>query len=239
MPVREPFLPAEDILWVPRAGSGMLLPYTLTPRLAAAVQQARRRRRTPAPDAARGRIDWARRVRRWRGELRAHGFAVLRGLFDAVFLDAVRTYYRRLETEGYLLGGDHRRRGAPLLHDEPVLAFLGVQLGRVIAAVTGEPARSTFSFLRVYDPGAVLGRHRDRPVCRWTVDLVVGGEPKPERGGAWPLWMESRRGPAAVRLGLGDGVLYRGDRVPHWRRPQPRRQTTVVASLHYGRAPAR
>jgi alkylated DNA repair dioxygenase AlkB len=91
-----------------------------------------------------------------------------------------------------------------------------------------------FTYLRVYDPGAILGTHRDQPSCRWNVDLVVGGEPRPERRNAWPLWLDGRRGPEPVRLGLGDGLLYRGDRLQHWRHAQPRRHTTVPASLHYG-----
>ena len=67
-------------------------------------------------------------------------------------------------------------------------------------------------------------------------DLVVGGDPAPARGDAWPLWMDGPRGARSVRLGLGDGVLYRGDRVRHWRRPQPPGRTTMIAALHYRRA---
>jgi hypothetical protein len=35
---------------------------------------------------------------------------VLRGLFEPTFLAAVRAYYQGVEREGYLLGGDDRRR---------------------------------------------------------------------------------------------------------------------------------
>ena len=237
--INERFLPDEEILWVPRPGSGIMLPYTLAPRLAGEIRDRLRRRRPGAGEAARQRRDWSRQVRGWRRELRTRGFAVLRDLFDGVFLDALRTYYRRLEVEGYLLAGDPRRRGSPLLHDEPLLDFLGAQLSPVVRAVTGERAPSRFSFLRVYDPGGRLARHRDQPVCRWNVDLVIGGEPAPARRSAWPLWMDGRRGREAVRLGLGDGVLYRGDRVHHRRRPQPPGRTTVVGCLHYGRAATR
>jgi hypothetical protein len=238
---REPFLPGVEILWMPRPGSGIMLPYTLTPPVAAAVRERLRRRLAPAGvvgESTRQRRAWAWQVRAWRRELRMRGLAVLRGLFDSTFLDAVRRYYRRLEAEGYLLDGEPRRRGSPLLYDEPLLDFLGAQLSPVVGAVTGERARSMFSFLRVYDPGARLAGHRDRRVCRWNIDLVVGGEPTPARRDAWPLWMDGRRGRATVRLGLGDGVLYRGDRVLHGRDPQPRGRTTVIGCLHYGR-PAR
>ena len=246
----EPFLPDEDILWVPRPGSRIAVPYTLAPRLAGVVRDLLRHRRPPtvlAPSAAAAllgigalepaaqrRADWTRQVHAWRGELRARGFVVLRDLFGGVFAAALRAYYRRLETEGYLMGGDRRTRGAPLLYDEPLLDFLAGQLAPVLSRVTGGRSRPTFTYLRVYDPGAILGRHRDQPFCRWTVDLVVGGVPAPARRTAWPLWIDGRRGPEPVRLGLGDAVLYRGDRVLHWRHPQRRGRTTMLASLHYG-----
>jgi hypothetical protein len=187
-------------------------------------------------DEARTRAAWRRQVQDWRRELRARGHAVLRGLFTPVFVAAVREYYRRLDREGYLPGGDARRRGRPLIHDEPLLAFLGHQLAAVVRQVTGERAPSTFSFLRVYDAGAVLRRHRDHPVCRWNLDLVVGGEPPPGRRTAWPLWLAARPGRRAVRLALGDAVLYRGSRVTHWRSFQPAGRSTVLACFHYGRA---
>lgn len=254
----EPFLPDADVLWVARPGSGIAVPYTLAPGLARLVRDHLRQGRRPAslPPTAmevlrevgalamspRGRRDtgedWSRRLQDWRRALRAHGFVVLRGLFAPRFAGALRDYYRRVAAEGYLLGGQARRRGAPLLYDEPVLTFLAHQLASVVRRVTGDRARARFTYLRVYDPGARLGRHRDRALCRWTLDLVVGGGPAPARRTAWPLWMDGRRGPEAVRLGLGDAVLYRGDRVEHWRSSQRRGRTTVLASLHFG-APSR
>jgi hypothetical protein len=245
----EVLLPAAPILWVRRAGSGMQLPYTLTPELARVVGQVRRGPRdAPTPDVllavgaaggpdddAQERASWRRQVRGWRRELRTSGYAVLRDLFPCVFSAAVRTYYRRLEREGSLLDGDARRRGAPLVHDEPLLVFLGAQLAAVVRQVTRERVRSTFSFLRIYGGGAVLARHRDRPACRWNIDLVVGGDPTPTRGAAWPLRIAARSGRRAVRLGLGDGVLYRGTDLTHWRSAQPAGQSTVLACFHYGR----
>jgi hypothetical protein len=182
--------------------------------------------------------DWRRQVRDWRLELRTRGFAILRDPLTPTFVAAVRNYYRRLQSERHLRGRSDLRRGRPLLWDEPVLTFLGGQLGALVGQVTGEQIPSTFSFLRVYGPGAVLAPHRDRPACRWNIDLVVGGDPPPERRTAWPIWIEGRQGRCAVRLGLGDGLLYRGTELRHWRRAQPTGRTTLLACFHYGRAPA-
>jgi hypothetical protein len=174
-------------------------------------------------------------VRVWRRELRTSGYAILRGLFTPILVAAVRAHYRRLEREGYLTGGADCRRGRPQIYDEPLLAFLGGQLTTLVGQVTRERAPSTFSFLRVYGPGSILASHRDRPACRWNIDLVVGGSPPPERQTAWPLWIDGLQGRRAVRLGLGDAVLYRGTELRHWRRAQAARRTTVLACFHYGR----
>ena len=250
--IDEPFLPAEDILWVRHAGSGIELPYTLTPDVARVTRELQRggrdARSIPLPDAlravgatvelgdvARERAAWRRQVLDWRRELHTSGCAVLHGLFTPIFVAAVREYYRLLERVGYLTRGNARRRGRPLLDDEPVLAFLGGQLAAVVRQVTRQRASSRFSFLRVYAAGAVLERHRDRPVCRWNIDLVVGGEPPPVRRTAWPVWIAAQSGRRAVRLGLGDGVLYCGTDVRHWRSAQPAGHSTVLACFHYGR----
>jgi hypothetical protein len=252
-PIAEAFLPREEVLWVRRAGSGIALPYTLEPGVAGALRnplQTRRARSHLPPQAiaalqkvgafedareARSRrAAWRSQVQVWRRELRARGCVALRGLFTSIFLAAVREYYRRLEAEGYVLGGDRGRSGAPVLYDEPLLCFLGGQLASVVRQVTEERAPWTFSFLRVYEPGDFIASHRDTPVCRWNIDLIVGGEPAPERRGAWPLWVEGRGGARPIRLGLGDGLLYRGADVRHWRRAQPASHTTVLAAFHYG-----
>jgi len=252
----EPFLPREAILWVFQRGSRMALPYTLAPQLVGAVRgllrgrpdRSRFRRAAIAalqqagaladPPGGAGRArTWRRKLGIWREELRTHGYVALHGLFNPIFLDALREYYQRLEGEGYLPGYDPRPSGAPLLYDEPLLCFLGAQLASVVRQVTGVRLSWTFSYLRACGPGSVLARHRDAPVCRWNVDLVVGGSPSPDRRRAWPLWVEGRTGPKSIRLGLGDGLLYRGALLPHWRTPQAGSKTTLLGCMHYGAAP--
>ena len=179
------------------------------------------------------------RVEQWRRELRSSGCAVLRAPFAPLFIGAVHEYYRRLQAEEPQLGQQVERPGAPILYDEPLLSFLGRQLAPVVRQVTGDRSPHTFSFLRLYEPGAVLASHQDAPVCRWNIDFIVGGHPAPDRGSAWPLWIDSPGGARAVRLALGDGLLYRGTELRHWRRPQPASRRTVLAALHYGAAPRR
>ena len=119
-----------------------------------------------------------------------------------------------------------------------MLEFLSGQLAPTVRQIVEERVSSTFTpYLRVYDPGAILERHVDRPVCRWNIDMVVGGQPSPAPHTAWPLLIASRRRARLLRLELGNAVLYRGTEVSHWRRPHPAGTRTAVASLHSGAPP--
>lgn len=237
-------------------GSRIALPYTLAPGLVSAVRgllqgrPERSRFHRPAitvlydaraledPHEAAGRTRlWRRQVGTWRGELRTHGYAILRGLFSPVFRDALREYYRRLESERDVPGSGRRRGAGTLLYDERLLCFLGAQLASVVRQVTRARVSWRFSYLRVCGPGSVLASHRDKPVCRWNVDLVVGGNPVPDRRNAWPLWVDVGGHSRPVRLGLGEGLLYRGTDIRHWRHAQPAGRTTFLACLHYGDPP--
>ena len=42
-------------------------------------------------------------------------------------------------------------------------------------------------------------------------------EDAPEDSAPWPLWLDSPSGKRSVTLAVGDGVLFRGCELPHWR----------------------
>ena len=106
---------------------------------------------------------------------RRHGSVVLRGLFEPTFLAAVRAYYHAIEREGYLLGGDARRRGAPLLYDEPFTDFLNGLLAPIVARLTGERASRD-----VFLPAGLRSRSNPSPPSR---SAVVPLEYRPRGGG--------------------------------------------------------
>ena len=214
----EPFLPTEEILWVVAPGPRLALPYTLTPRLARAIAGTAGRWGTPLPprasaalrrvgaiadrrEAARRRTSWRRQEQAWRRELARHGHVVLRGLFEPTFLQAARAYYHRIEREGYLLGGAARRRGAPLLYDEPFTDFLNGLLAPLVSRLTGERAAPTFSYLRVYDPGRCYARTAIGPRAAGTSISCWAASHRPAARTRGPY--ESRAAAVSVRSGWG------------------------------------
>jgi hypothetical protein len=79
--------------------------------------------------------------------------------------------------------------------------------------ITGLSLLPTYSFLRIYETGAVLNRHTDRRACEISASLTIGCDaPEP-----WALWLESQQQSRSIMLWPGDMLVYQGRELPHWR----------------------
>jgi hypothetical protein len=248
-PHRGRFLPGYPILWAAEPGTGAVhpmwiprrfarevgalcagepaggLPPTLAGGLAAAgvlgtlsAHDARRRARESTVEAA-------------RSGYTAGGCGVAPALVDGGPLEALREYHRRLLTGGGPALGDGqcaRRHG---IHNEPMARFFQYQLWPAVQAIAGAALLPSYTYTVRYEPGAVLDAHTDREQCEITVSLLVDAEP----AGAepWPLWIGTAGGPSNVRQRPGDGVVFAGRRLPHWRDELPAGQTSTSLLLHY------
>jgi len=146
------------------------------------------------------------------GSFERDGYAVARGVFDGQRLDAYSTYaltlrdnngFRRHEKRsGFLDRYADRMMERTLLYLQPAMEqFTGLRLF------------PTYSYLRIYETGAVLARHCDRHACEISASLTIGCDAREP----WPLWLESRGRQLSVALGPGDMLVYKGREVPHWR----------------------
>jgi hypothetical protein len=75
--------------------------------------------------------------------------------------------------------------------------------------VLGEELIPTYSFARLYQNGNVLEKHIDRPSCEISLSIQLGRS----HHYSWPLYAGKNR----FDLAEGDGVLYKGCDVEHWR----------------------
>lgn len=89
------------------------------------------------------------------------------------------------------------------------------QLRPRIQNEVGSDLLSTYSFWRVYQRGAQLSRHIDRKACEISVSVTVAVEPDPCD---WPFFVRDLHGnEMQISLKTGDGLIYMGCDVPHWR----------------------
>lgn len=189
-------------------------------------------------DAAQRRAAWAAARAEASAKLRRDRYAVLPGLIAPAQIAALRRYYRQLVAEGHVRFDD---RQVPLrfsTHNEPLARFFLRALTGVVGELAGEPVKPSYVFFGSYRPGAVLEPHKDRDQCAISISLQIDYEPDPEGTSPWPLFLglddDAPRGrSAAVHLGLGDGLFYRGTELVHWRDALPEGHTSTSLFLHY------
>ena len=76
---------------------------------------------------------------------------------------------------------------------------------------TGLDLFPTYTYTRLYKPGNELKIHKDRPSCEISITLKLS-----DTGWYnWPIWMVD----SPYDLNDGDGVIYRGCDLEHWREP--------------------
>jgi hypothetical protein len=95
-----------------------------------------------------------------------------------------------------------------------------------ISELTSACLQPAYSYLRVYEHGAVLEKHVDRFACEISVSITVDTDRD------WPLYLQDGSKTISAILNPGDGLIYRGIDIPHWRKAFEGEYHTQVF-LHY------
>ena len=86
------------------------------------------------------------------------------------------------------------------INNEVLLTRLRPTMEKVI----GKKLVEAYSYCRVYERGAVLDKHKDRPECEYSTTLNLGGDP-------WPIFINNTQ----VILKQGDMLVYEGCKYEH------------------------
>ena len=129
--------------------------------------------------------------------------------------------------------GDGQSPNRYIAYNEPVAAFFHRQLTQAISDAAGALVAPSYSYITAYQGGASLEPHTDREQCEYTFSLCVDATPEPAAQVPWPLCLQTHQGPIAVWQHLGDGLLFRGRHLPHWREQLPPDQTASSVLFHY------
>lgn len=90
---------------------------------------------------------------------------------------------------------------------------------------------STYAFYRKYSLGQNLQKHTDRPECQISITICLGDSGENEE---WPIYLENRQQNIIYKGATkpGDGVIYLGCELPHWRDECNKKWTRQIFS-HY------
>ena len=184
-------------------------------------------------EAARGEATWGGRRAEAAARLARDRWTVVGGLVHAIQLAALRRYYRALVDEGHVGLGDRQVDLRYTAHDEPLARVIHRQLEAFVSDLAGEPFQPSYVYFSSYRPGATLAPHTDRPQCELSISLLLDYTPEPDDVSPWPLYLGAPGSAVPVSLGLGDGLVYRGRELTHFRKALPAGHTSTSLFLHY------
>jgi hypothetical protein len=147
-------------------------------------------------------------------------YVVLPEIIRPVQLAVIRRYYRDLIDQGFVQFGDPEWPNRFFSGLDGLTYFFLRQLTPVIGEIVGEKVQPTFSYFASYHPGSELRAHRDRKQCHYAMSVFLD-HPLADDLTTWPIYLKPPDAPEAVpiSISLGDGLLYFGTEVLHYRPP--------------------
>ena len=165
--------------------------------------------------------------------LQSEQYAIVRRVIHPLQIAALRRYFRTLDHKNFLVPDVHGPTVRYFLHNEEVAMFVHRQLTNLVRCVTRELIKPSYCVLSLYKSGAVLTRHTDRPQCVWNVSLLIDADPERELSDSWPIYLEVGHETKEICLEMGDGLLYRGTELPHWREQLGNGETATLMLCHF------
>ncbi len=240
------------VAWVRDPATGSLHPFWLGPRLEAAVSGLRAGEPAPASiptdvlfllagagiliperQAERRLAEWAEVVSKGAHRFREAGYVPLGNLIHPFNLAALRRYYRHAIRRGAIRLGDEQSSRRYVAHNESVARFFHYQIANAVSAIVGEAVKPSYVYLGSYLSGAELKKHTDRQQCEFSVTLCLDFSPEPDLATSWPIRLDTQDGTVKVYQALGDGLVYAGTKVPHYRHVLAEGHTSTSIFFHY------
>jgi hypothetical protein len=240
------------VAWVRDPATSSLHPFWLGPRLETVVSRLRAGEPLPASipadvrfllagagiltakkQAERRLAEWAEIVKKGAHYFRENGYVPLGHLIHPFNLAALRRYYRHAIRRGAIRLGDEQSSRRYVAHNESVARFFHHQIANAVSAIVGEAIKPSYVYLGSYLSGAELKKHTDRQQCEFSVTLCLDFSPEPDLATSWPIQLDTLEGTVKVYQALGDALVYRGTKMPHYRHILAEGHTSTSIFFHY------
>jgi len=247
-----PSLAGGTVAWVEDPATDAWTPFWLGPRLSTIVWELDDSRaaipdlavdvRTalcnaqiliPAGYADSRRRAWSATTEWCRTKFREAGYAPIAGLLHPFQVAALRRHYRRQIRKGAIRLGDHQSARRYIAHNEPAARFFHLQLTKAASDLVGESVKPSYVYMASYQHGARLEKHTDREQCAFSITMCIDYSPEPVAATPWPLHLDTKQGTVTVCQALGDGLLYRGRDLPHYRGTLAEGNSSTSIFFHY------
>src|SRR5258706_2451637 len=177
--------------------------------------------------------EWKEIVRNGVKQFQARGYVPLGNLIHPFNLAALRRYYRHAVRRRAFPLGDEQCALRYGVHNESVARFFHHQIAKSLGAIVGEVIKPSYVYLASYLSGSELKKHTDRQQCEFSVTLCLDFSPEPDLATSWPILVDTPEGSVTIYQALGDGLVYRGTKVPHYRSVLAEGHMSTSIFFHY------
>ena len=145
--------------------------------------------------------------------------------------DQLTKYMFSLFDDGKLVNDDQ----CPLsdaIYGDPVFDKLLAELCKPLSNQLGIDLAPAYTYARIYRPGEILAKHKDRPSCEISGTMTLGFDPG---SGIWPIYFGKNDDDVIgtpLEINIGDLVMYYGNELNHWR-PSYKGKWQVQVFFHY------
>jgi hypothetical protein len=164
-------------------------------------------------------------------QFKTKGYVYVKNAIDDDLVNLVSNYSLIDEQQNYS-PEDCQIHNSHSSYGDPLMESLLLQMLPLMEENTGLKLYPTYSYYRVYRPGAELLSHTDRPSCEVSTTVTFKFDYKEQTGSyLWPIFMDG----VACNMNPGDLVIYRGCDLEHWRDKftAPEGSYHIQAFLHY------
>lgn len=144
-------------------------------------------------------------------EFKKKGYKIVRNFISKEKARQLYLYAKKREKTSDANWEDQQVLGSPSFYNDHVFQKLQIELLPKLEKESGLKLFKTYTYWRIYKRGAILRTHTDRPACEISVTLNFGGD-------EWEVWLLNMdEEPISILLEAGDGLIYRGCELNHWR----------------------
>lgn len=161
-----------------------------------------------------------------------YGWAYAPNLLDKYECKNLTDYLFLLKKENKTKKGDTQCPLSDAIYGEKYLDFILESLCPKVSKLIGISLLPTYSYSRIYRKNDHLKIHKDRASCEISVTLTLGHD---DNSDVWPIFFSKtakRNDVVKQTIAIGDGVIYRGMDLWHWREKYRGNWQTQIF-LHY------
>jgi len=140
-----------------------------------------------------------------------NGYVVLSNALTKQQCDELVRHMFQLHREGKLVQDDQ----CPLswaVYGDPIFDEILQKFAKPIGNSVGRQLLPTYTYARIYQPGEILKKHKDRPACEISATMTLGYDAK----NIWPIFFDEEK-EIGVNLDVGELAVYKGCDILHWR----------------------